>query len=245
MITPATRERFLREEKGFTLVEMMITTLIMIVVLYALYNIFDMSVRVFSFGNNKVEAVESARVGMEKMEREIRAAYPVNNDDPNTYLFFDANGNTNISPSPAPPAAMPTATQITFGNNLGAPVGEPGGADGVITCGSPCEYITYKLTDDASNTECTVAPCSLRRVNAADSAGWGDPVVENVIPNDADPSTPNGLTFTYLKSDGNPVTSGNQGDISMVLITLNVQVNKGVFRSGTQSLTTVVDLRNR
>ncbi len=49
----------------------------MIVVLSALYSVFDMSLRVFSFGNDKVEAVESARVGMEKMEREIRAAYPV------------------------------------------------------------------------------------------------------------------------------------------------------------------------
>ena len=44
----------------------------MMVVFSAIYSVFDMSLRVFSFGNNKVEAVESARVGMEKMEREIR-----------------------------------------------------------------------------------------------------------------------------------------------------------------------------
>ena len=37
--------------------------MIMIVVFFALYSIFDMSLRVFSFGNNKVEAMESARVG--------------------------------------------------------------------------------------------------------------------------------------------------------------------------------------
>jgi prepilin-type N-terminal cleavage/methylation domain-containing protein len=57
------RQRLLRDERGFTLVEMMVTIIIMIVVLSALYSIFDMSVRVFTFGSNKVEAMESARLG--------------------------------------------------------------------------------------------------------------------------------------------------------------------------------------
>ena len=241
MISPATRERFLRQEAGFTLVEMMITTIIMIVVLFALYSIFDMSLRVFSVGNDKVEAVESARVGMEKMEREIRAAYPVDSTT-NDYLFFNANGSASN-----PPQLMPTqnGSQITFGNNLGAPVGDPGGADEVITCGAPCEYITYKLTEgtgeDTSNTTCTGAslpPCTLRRVNAASSADLGDPVVENVAPG--------GLTFEYLNSNATPVTSGNEGDIRMVRITLVVSVDRHIGDDPvTQTLTTLVDLRNR
>ena len=52
------RERLVREEGGFTLTEMMVTIVIMIVVLFALYSIFDMSIRVFSFGNDKIEAME-------------------------------------------------------------------------------------------------------------------------------------------------------------------------------------------
>jgi len=234
VITPTARERFLREEGGFTLAEMMVTTVIMIVVLFALYSIFDMSIRVFSFGNDKVEAVESARVGLEKMEREIRAAYPVSSAS--TYLFFNADGSASN-----PPQQMPTqnGSQITFGNNLGAPWGEPGAADDVITCGAPCEYITYKLTDDTGNAPCTaaVAPCALRRVNAANSGGWGDPLVENVAAG--------GLTFQYLNSNGTPVTSGNEGDIRMVLITIVVRVDRGINNPVTQTLTTVVDLRNR
>ena len=71
------KARFLKEERGFTLSEMMVTIVIMMVVFFALYSVFDMSVRIFSFGSNKVEAVESARLGLERMEREIRAAYPV------------------------------------------------------------------------------------------------------------------------------------------------------------------------
>ena len=46
--------RVLREERGFTLTEMMVTTVIWIVMLFALYSMFDMSIRVFGFGNNKV-----------------------------------------------------------------------------------------------------------------------------------------------------------------------------------------------
>ena len=68
------KERFLREERGFSLSEMMVTILIMIVVFFALHSIFDMSIKVFSYDNSKAEAMESARVGLEKMEREIRQA---------------------------------------------------------------------------------------------------------------------------------------------------------------------------
>jgi prepilin-type N-terminal cleavage/methylation domain-containing protein len=64
------RERLLREESGFTLAEVMVTIMLMLTVMFALYNIFDMGLRVFSFGNSKVEAVENARLGLGKMERE-------------------------------------------------------------------------------------------------------------------------------------------------------------------------------
>lgn len=69
-------QRLLREEKGFTLVELMVTMMLMLIVMFALYSVFDMSIRVFSFGNDKTEAVENARLGMERMEREMRVAYP-------------------------------------------------------------------------------------------------------------------------------------------------------------------------
>jgi prepilin-type N-terminal cleavage/methylation domain-containing protein len=95
------RVRLLREERGFTLPEMLVTMVMMVIVLFALYSIFDMSLRVFSFGNDKTEAVENARLGLEKMEREIRAAYP----------YDKINGTTTLLSSW-------TANQITFGNDL-------------------------------------------------------------------------------------------------------------------------------
>ncbi len=95
------RIRVLRDESGFTLPEVLVTMMIMLTVMFALYSIFDMSLRVFSFGNNKTEATENARLGLERMEREIRAAYPMDK----------ANGNEVL-------LTTWTADQIAFGNDL-------------------------------------------------------------------------------------------------------------------------------
>lgn len=230
--------RFSKDERGFTLSEMMVTIVIMIVVFFALFSIFDTSLKVFSFGNNKVEAVENARVGMEKMEREIRQAYKYNNaaSPAQTHLFF-----TTASPTAALTVPPTTVAQLTFGNDLGA----PGAGNGIIECGSPCEYITYKLTDGASGTTaCTTTSvtCTLRRVNTSDSTQAGDPVVESVAPPTA--AVPNrGLSFRLLKSDG--TTPANEGEVGMVLVNLNIIVDHGIGNNGTQTLTTVIDLRNR
>ena len=225
------KARFLRGEGGFTLIEMLITLTIWIAVLFTLYSVFDQSVRIYMVGNNKVEAAESARLGLEKMEREIRAAYPVDAsaDPANRFLFFSANGA-----SPPTAAVMPTASQITFGNELGA----DGAGDGKILCGTPCEYITYKLTDDAngSTAPCTVSPCDLRRVNTATSTAAGQPVVDNAV-------FPGGLDFTYLRSDGTPATT--EGQIAKVRVSLVITVDPGTQNAATQRLTTEIDLRNR
>lgn len=223
------KTRFLEEEKGFSLSEMLVTIIIMIIVFFSLHSLFDMSMRVYAFGNNKVEAVENARLGLEKMGREIRAAYPVN---PNgTYLFFRANGTTS---SPLPAVLGTTELdedQLTFGNERGA----GGAGDKQITCpGTPCEYITYKLTDDTSNAACTVAPCTLRRVNTAYATDIGAPVVENVVPG--------GLTFTYLRDNDNPATT--EDEIEKVQVRLRITVSKGTRYEATQNLTTEIDLRN-
>jgi prepilin-type N-terminal cleavage/methylation domain-containing protein len=155
----AVRHRILQDERGFTLIEVLVTMMIMITVMFALYSIFDMSLRVFSFGNDKVEAVENARLGMEKMEREIRAAYPVNKipDPPLEHLFF-APG------SPSVPV-VPGMNTITFGNDL------PQGAD------PPNRRILNPDTNVAEpGEEITYA------VSGSTLTRNGQPVVENVAP---------------------------------------------------------------
>lgn len=113
--------RVVREEDGFTLVEMLVTIMVMLIVMFALYSIFDMSIRVFTYGNNKVEAVENARLGLGKMERELRAAYPYDkgNSTPDT-RFFTGSMSQN---------------RITFGNDL----------DGNRVVEPATEQITYYL----------------------------------------------------------------------------------------------------
>lgn len=112
------KRRFLQEEGGFTLPEVLVAMMMMLTVMFALYSIFDMSLRVFGFGRDKVEAVENAREGLDKMAREIRAAYPTDRPNGNRTLLATRASNT-----------------ITFGNDL----------DGDRTANDAGEQITYRL----------------------------------------------------------------------------------------------------
>lgn len=115
------RERVARDERGFTLPEVLVAMVMMLTVMFALYSIFDMSLKVFSYGNDNVEATEGARIGLSKMEREIRAAYPDDKANGNETLFYTGT-DTNT---------------IVFRNDL----------DGDRVAESS-EEITYKVSDD-------------------------------------------------------------------------------------------------
>jgi prepilin-type N-terminal cleavage/methylation domain-containing protein len=211
------RFHLLRNERGFTLPEMMVTMMMMIVVLFALYSIFDMSLRVFSFGNDKVEAVENARLGLEKMEREIRAAYPYDQGAGKHYVLLNPS-------TPTLEATSLSANQITFGNDLNG--------DSKLRCpisitDTRCEFISYKVSSSA--------PYTLLRVNTATPSGPGEPVVEYV-------DGSGGLTFAYLKPDGsgNLITTTVPGEVKVVRVKLQISKN-----GRTQTLTTDIALRNR
>lgn len=211
-------------EDGFTLAEVLVSMMVMMLVLFALYGVFDMSIRVFSVGNDKVEATENARLGLERMEREIRAAHPYDASDDsatNDHLFFD--------PRSPDTGAIPPKGRISFGNDLGVM------GDGRLDCPDPktCEFVTYKLASNADpdrTCKTDTAPCTLRRVKGNNPANRGDSVVEFV--------RAGGLTFTYLKSDGTPAQS--EPEIATVQIRLQVEVD-----GRAQTLTTGVGLRNR
>jgi type II secretory pathway component PulJ len=107
------RRSFWRDETGFTLVEVLVSAMMMFGVLFALYAIFDVSVRAFGYGGDRLETVGNARLALGRMEREIRAAYPydLTSDPSRRYLFLDpANPTT---------PAVPTSTRIAFGNETG------------------------------------------------------------------------------------------------------------------------------
>jgi prepilin-type N-terminal cleavage/methylation domain-containing protein len=210
------KRRFLGEEAGFTLPEMLVTITIMMSVLFALYSIFDMSVRVFRFGNDKVEAAQNARLGLEKMSREIRAAYPYNKGalTPDQHLF-DSMGTTSI----------------TFGNDLGS---------GNRVINETTEEITYSLS--ASGPPYTLQ----RTVGTGTAQPVVEYVgkFDNGTPDPSD-DTP-GLKFEYLKRSGTdlvpvtPLDATTESQIQVVRITVVID------KSGrTQELTTDVYLRSR
>lgn len=116
-----------RDESGFTLMEALVAMVMMLTVLFALYAIFDTGVRVFRFGNDKTEAVENARLGLERMERELRAAHPVNPSSGKDHLFFRADDLSLV---------FPGEREVTFGNDLNG--------NGAI--GGSAERTTYRLS---------------------------------------------------------------------------------------------------
>lgn len=94
-------KRAIKNEAGFTLTEVLVTIMMMTMVVFALYSMFDMSLRVFQTGNSTVEANENARVALDRMEREIRSAWPSNDcedpsqsDDP---LIGDSSNSGSIT----------------------------------------------------------------------------------------------------------------------------------------------------
>jgi hypothetical protein len=175
--------------------------MIMIVVLFALYSIFDISLRVFGLGNDKVEATANARIGLDKMAREMRAAYP----------YDKLNGNVTLFPSYGPNPS----TSLTFGNDL----------NGDRRVDPASEQITYSVSGGGA---------LLRN---------GQPAVEYLKDVDADGRA---LTFRYMDARGNTVTSGNEADVSMVRIRLEVSLKRGIHDEPvTHILETDVALRNR
>lgn len=118
-----------RGEDGFTLIEALVAMLVMVTVMFALYAIFDAGVRILRFGNDKAEAVESARIGMERMERELRAAYPFSRTSGGGEVLFPSFG-----PNPS--------ESISFGNDFNG--------NGAIAGSS--EMVSYRLDYDDDGT---------------------------------------------------------------------------------------------
>jgi hypothetical protein len=92
--------RFPRQD-GFALAEVLVAMVMMAAVLFALYAMFDASVRIFGAGRDRAEAAQTARLGLARMAREIRAAYPQNKPSGNETLLSDF-----------------TEERLTFGNDL-------------------------------------------------------------------------------------------------------------------------------
>jgi type II secretory pathway component PulJ len=208
----------LREERGFTLGEVMVAMTMMIVVLFALHAVFDATMRIFDLGSDRLEAVESARIGLEKMQREIRAAYPYDAAAGEDHLLW--------IPGNSATGAIPRPDRIAFGNDLDG--------NGKVDCppapapASACEVITYGVYRPAGSSSYALG-------RARSRSGSLQAVVGNVADVDGDGRA---LTFEYLDSYGNPAAA--EPEVSVVRIALEV-----IVEGRGRTLATEVYLRNR
>ena len=192
-------------EDGFTLPEVLVAMVRTAAVLLALYAVFDASVRVFGAARGNAEAAQAARLGLARMEREIRAAYPRDR------AGGDATLLTNFGEE-----------RLNFGNDLN---GNRRILDPATGLAEPGEGISYTL--DTSG-----APLRNGRLlgeSAEDIDGDG-----------------RALTFEYFDTNGNPVVTGDEADVSLVRIGLEVSADTAVGGEPAERvLRTAVALRNR
>ena len=188
------RGRFGNEE-GFTLPEMMVTISVMLVIFFALYTIFDASVRIFDFGNDKVEAVENARLGLERMEREARAAYPYDKGN-----ALGGGIDTRLLGTMA-------ANEIVFGNDLN-------GNNAV----DASETVKYRLS--GSGTTRTLQRSQPSTGTPQDVVEYVLPPSAGAPYPGAPAPYPGGLRFFYLGDGGSTATS--EAQVKVVRIELDV-----------------------
>ena len=207
-----------RREDGFTLAEVLVAMTMMVVVLFALHAVFAATVRIMGVGEDELEAAQSARMGLEKMEREIRAAYPYDSPSGRDHLLWNTGDPTT--------GAIPAPGRITFGNDLNG--------DGRVGCPPPpapssaCEIISYRLYRPAGSPSFALGRAKSRGGNL-------QPVVGNVSDVDGDGDA---LKFEYLDASGNAAAS--EPEVSAVRITLEVEVGESA-----RTLATEAYLRNR
>lgn len=206
------------EERGFTLGEVLVAMSMMVIVLFALHAVFEATLRLFDMGEDELEAVESARLGLERMQREVRAAYPYDAAAGYDHLLWPAGAPTT--------GTLPSPERITFGNDLNG--------NGKVDCPPPpapaasCEVITYSVYRPSGSSTYVLG-------RAGSRGGALQPVVGHVADVNGDGRA---LTFEYLDAAGD--RTGEESRVSVVRIVLEVEVEgRG------QTLATAVHLRNR
>lgn len=146
-----------RQEQGFSLLEVLVTSAIFAIVAIATYQVYETSHAVASRVDRRVDIQQNARAAIERMAREIRQAGYLNPE------FGEAGG-------PASGEAIRIATNDTL--SIQMTTREPNDA------GDVHRYITYGLRDANGNLTTTLFRQSA--LSAAPTFSGGDPIAENV-----------------------------------------------------------------
>lgn len=82
----------MRDEKGLTLIELIVTILIISLLLGGIYGILGGTFKVWLQGSEKMDVQQNARIAMNTLETEIRRADRVNVNSSSTSLNLTING---------------------------------------------------------------------------------------------------------------------------------------------------------
>ena len=149
--------RFLRDQRGFTLAELLVVTAVLGLTLAAVGMLLQKGQQAYTFGSNRVEAQQNARVALELLTRELRSAQSI------TTL----GGASDITFTVCDAASMTACTPVTVQYQLsGANLNRiSGGNTDTIIGGVQSLTMTYcNVWNGATNT-CTTAaatPATIR-----------------------------------------------------------------------------------
>ena len=82
----------MRNEKGLTLIELIVTLLIVSLLLGSIYGILQGTLRVWLHGSEKIDIQQNARIAMNTLESEIKRADRVNSSSTSTSLNLTIDG---------------------------------------------------------------------------------------------------------------------------------------------------------
>jgi len=158
--------RLLRDQRGFSLAELLVVTAVLGLVMAAVISIQQKGQQVYTYGSNRVEAQQNARVALDVMTRELRSAQQmVTLGSASDVTFLDQN-----------------STQVQYqlsGTNLNR---ISGGNTTTIIGGVQALTMTYCAVWNAVSNNCTTAaatPAAVKVVRVQltarteDAAGTG------------------------------------------------------------------------
>lgn len=194
--------------KGFTLIELMIAMVVGLVLLAAVYSVFNLQNKELSKQEQIAVMQDNAKMAMEMMTREIMmAGYGATSSLPRCV------GTTTATNTPCVGITAANANTISFSADLDN--------SGSITSSGSNENITYDLYTSAAS--------GVQVLGRSSNGGTHQPVVENIYPSGTEPA----LAFTYLKADGSSTTDLSLIRSIQIVITArtaNVDQNTGNYR---------------
>lgn len=222
----------MEREKGFTIVELLVSMLLTFIIMGAIYSVYRVQTHSAKVQENRLEAQEYARSTLDMMVREIRnAAY-----NPRGIAGTGAScGGGIVIGTPGVNTATATSISFTYDFHDGA----GGGPD--QDCNDSDEDITYAY----DTTGCTAGFGNITR-----KVGTG--AAESLTSCNVPDVSGQRLDIRYFKQDGTelsrPVALADLSAIQRVQITLTVQSLHPDTEFGGQlnaTMTSNADLRNR